>query len=238
MNGYENNSQRVDDRIVSISQPHVRPIVRGKAGRPTEFGAKLLIRVVGGFLFVDRRSLDNYNEGTDLIEQIETFRRRFGCYHESVYVDKIYRTRENRAFCKLHGIRISGPPLGRRIFRMTTQALHVSATDKKQAAADEAIRNHVEGKFGQTKRRFSLGRIRTKLASTWAAQISLSFLGMNLERALRQLFLVILFSVMLAAGSFSPNAAPVDRDFSVYGCIVDTGPCRAQRRKLGTHVAK
>ncbi|NOZ40924.1 MAG: IS5/IS1182 family transposase, partial [Planctomycetes bacterium] len=98
---FENNSQRVDDRIVSISQPHVRPIVRGKAGRPTEFGAKLSISVVGGFSFVDRRSWDNYNEGGDLIEQIETFRRRFGCYPESVHVDKIYRNRKNRAFCKL-----------------------------------------------------------------------------------------------------------------------------------------
>ncbi len=183
---YENHSQRVDDRIVSLSQPHVRPIVRGKAGRPTEFGAKLSISVVQGFSFVDRRSWDSYNEAADLIEQIETYRRRFGCYPESVHVDKLYRTRENRAFCKLHGIRISGPPLGR-------PPKNVSAEDKRQAVADEAIRNHVEGKFGQAKRRFSLGRIMTKLASTSAAQISLSFLVMNLERALRQFFLSLIF---------------------------------------------
>ena len=181
---FENNSNRVDDRIVSISQPHVRPIVRGKAGKPTEFGAKLSISVVGGFSFVDRRSWDSYNEGGDLIEQIESYRRRFGCYPESAHVDKIYRNRKNRAYCKKHGIRMSGPPLGRK-------PQNVSAADKKQAAADEAIRNHVEGKFGQAKRRFSLGRIMTKLASTSAAQISLSFLVMNLERALRQLFLPI-----------------------------------------------
>jgi hypothetical protein len=182
---FEKNSQRVEDRIVSISQPHVRPIVRGKAGKPTEFGAKLSISVVNGFSFVDRRSWDNYNEGGDLMKQIETFRRRFGCYPESVHVDQIYRNRVNRAFCKLHGIRLSGPPLGRK-------PQNVSSADKKQAAADEAIRNHVEGKFGQAKRRFSLGRIMTKLASTSAAQISLSFLVMNLERALRQFFLSII----------------------------------------------
>ena len=179
---FENNSNRVDDRIVSISQPHVRPIVRGKAGKPTEFGAKLSISVVGGFSFVDRLSWDSYNEGIDLIEQIETYRRRFGYYPESAHVDKIYRTRANRAFCKEHGIRLSGPPLGRK-------PLHVSAADKKQAAADEAIRNHVEGKFGQAKRRFGLARIMAKLASTSAAQISLSFLVMNLEEALRRFFL-------------------------------------------------
>jgi IS5 family transposase len=182
---FENNSHRVDDRIVSIWQPHVRPIMRGKAGKPTEFGAKLSISVVNGFSFVDRLSWDSYNEGGDLLGQIETHRRRFGCYPESVHVDKIYRTRENRAFCKLHGIRMSGPPLGRK-------PLNVSAADKKQAVADEAIRNHVEGKFGQAKRRFGLGRIMAKLASTSAAQISLSFLVMNLEQALRQFFLSLI----------------------------------------------
>ncbi len=65
---FETNSNRVDDRIVSISQPHIRPIARGKAGKPTEFGAKLSISVVQGFSFVDRLSWNSYNEGTDLIE--------------------------------------------------------------------------------------------------------------------------------------------------------------------------
>lgn len=179
---FDNHSNRVADRIVSLSQPHVRPIVRGKAGKPTEFGAKLSLSVVQGFSFVDSLSWDSYHEGKELIEQIETYRRRFGCYPESVHVDKIYRTRENRAFCKQQGIRMSGPPLGR-------QPQHVSDEDKKQAAADEAIRNHVEGKFGKAKRRFGLGRIMAKLASTSAAQISISFLVMNLERALRKIFL-------------------------------------------------
>lgn len=183
---FENNSQRVDDRIVSISQPHVRPIKRGKAGRETEFGAKLSLSVVNGFSFVDRLSWDNYNEGPDLVEQIKTYQRRFGFYPESVHVDKIYRTRANRAYCKAHGIRISGPPLGR-------PPKHVSAADKKQAAADEAIRNQVEGKFGQGKRRFGLGRIMAKLAGTSAAQISLSFLVMNLQLALVRIFLSLIF---------------------------------------------
>ncbi len=183
---HQNNSPRVDDRIVSISQPHVRPIKRGKAGRETEFGAKLSISVVNGFSFVDRLSWDNYNEGADLVDQIETFRRRFGFYPESVHVDKIYRTRANRAFCKTRSIRISGRPLGR-------PSKHVSTEDKKQAAADDAIRNHVEGKFGQAKRRFGLGRVMAKLASTSAAQISLSFLVMNLELALKRFF----FSLVL-----------------------------------------
>ena len=53
---YDDRVKRIDGRIVSISQPHVRPIVRGKAGRPTEFGAKLSASVVDGFSFVDHLS--------------------------------------------------------------------------------------------------------------------------------------------------------------------------------------
>lgn len=181
---YHQRTQRIDDRIVSISQPHVRPIKRGKAGRDTEFGAKLSVSVVDGFSFVDRMSWDNYNESLDLIGQIERYKERLGCYPESVHVDKIYRTRENRAYCKERGIRMSGPPLGRK-------PQNVSREEKKQAQADEAIRNRVEGKFGQGKRRFGLGRVMAKLAGTSAAQIVLTFLVMNLERALEWLFLAL-----------------------------------------------
>lgn len=211
MEMFENNSRRVDDRIVSVSQPHVRPIKRGKAGRETEFGAKLSMSVVGGFSFVDRLSWDNYNESLDLVEQIERYHRRFGFYPESVHADKIYRTRANRAFCKQHGIRLSGPPLGR-------PPQHVSAADKKQARADEAIRNRVEGKFGQGKRRFGLGRVMARLASTSAAQISLTFLVMNLEEALRRFFLAIVLLchgaaslARAASGSFDRRSAPMRR---------------------------
>lgn len=182
---YDQRIQRIDDRIVSIHQPHVRPIKRGKAGHDTEFGAKLSLSVVDGFSFVDRLSWDNYNESLDLVEQIERYKRRFGCYPESVHVDKIYRTRENRAYCQERGIRMSGPPLGRKPHS-------VSREEKRQAYEDEVIRNQVEGKFGQGKRRFGLGRVMAKLASTSAAQISLTFLVMNLERALAALFFVLI----------------------------------------------
>jgi len=176
---YDQRAQRIDDRIVSITQPHVRPIKRGKAGRDTEFGAKLSVSVVGGFSFVERLSWDSYNESLDLADQIERYQRHFGFYPQSVHVDKIYRTRANRAYCKARGIRMSGPPLGR-------PPQEVSRAEKRQGAADEAIRNQVEGKFGQAKRRFGLGRVMAKLAGTSAAQISLSFLVMNLELAWKQ----------------------------------------------------
>ncbi len=36
---YENKKQSIENRIVSLSQPHIRPIVRGKAGKSVKFGA-------------------------------------------------------------------------------------------------------------------------------------------------------------------------------------------------------
>jgi len=110
---YRGKVHRVSDRIVRISQPHVRPIIRGKAGAKVEFGAKISVSLIDGLSFVDRISWDAYNESGDLKNQIKRYRKRFGHYPESFHADKIYLTRENRRYCKDKGIRLSGPALGR-----------------------------------------------------------------------------------------------------------------------------
>jgi hypothetical protein len=178
---FDNHKQSISDRIVSLSQPHIRPIVRGKAGTPVEFGAKLSASCVDEYVFLDRISWDNFNESADLKAQIEAFKEYTGYYPESVHVDKIYRTRENRAWCKERGIRISGSPLGR-------PPTNISKETKKQALEDEKVRNSIEGKFGQGKRGFSLNRIMTKLAHTSETAIAITFLVMNLSVILREIF--------------------------------------------------
>jgi len=188
---YENRSHQISDRIVSVSQPHVRPIVRGKAGSKVEFGAKISVSLVNGFSFVDRISWDNYNESGDLISQIEDYYNRFGCYPESVHADQIYRTRENRRYCRAKGIRLSGPPLGRP--KKATQANASELKhDRKIHRQDERDRIAIEGKFGQGKRRFSLGLIMAKLARTSEAAIAISFIVMNLEKILSGLLYFLL----------------------------------------------
>lgn len=179
---YENKVRRVDDRIVSISQPYVRPIVRGKAGVPVEFGAKLSVSCVDGCVFLDVLSWDNFNESTHLQAQAEAYRSRFGHYPASIHADQIYRTRNNRRWCKKQGIRLSGPPLGR-----PQKDPQVQAELKQQARLDEAVRVAIEGKFGQAKRRFSLNRVMPKLAETAQCAIAITFLVLNLERWLRLL---------------------------------------------------
>ena len=67
---FKNKTHSVEDRIVSIHQPHVRPIVRGKDKANTEFGAKLNLSLVDGYSFIDHLKWDAYNEGVLLKESI------------------------------------------------------------------------------------------------------------------------------------------------------------------------
>lgn len=191
---YKEGCHTIADRIVSIYQPHVRPIVRGKIKNPVEFGAKISVSLVDGFSFVETLSWDAFNESGDLVSQVEAYRRRFGVYPASVHVDRIYRTRENHRFCKLHGIRLSGPPLGRA--KQVTEATKVQmAQARRQQRQDELDRIPIEGKFGQGKRRFTLNRIMAKLAETSEAVIMVSFIVMNLEKILSKIILFVFYFV-------------------------------------------
>ncbi|KQC10804.1 MAG: transposase, partial [Methanolinea sp. SDB] len=144
---YERRVHRIDDRIVSISQPHIRPIKRGKVVADTEFGAKVSISLVHGFTFTERISWDNFNEGTELIDNIERYKKRFGVYPASVHADKVYRTRDNLRYCRTHGIGLSGPPLGRPR-KVTPENREALKAARQQIRQDELDRIPVEGKFG------------------------------------------------------------------------------------------
>jgi hypothetical protein len=89
-----------------LAQPHVRPIVRGKAGTPVEFGAKISISCVSGYCSLDRLDWEAYHEAADLPRQVEQYQSRHGYYPESVHADQIYRTRLNRDWYKARGIRL------------------------------------------------------------------------------------------------------------------------------------
>jgi len=169
---FDNNKQSIEDRIVSLTKPHIGLIVRGKAGKSVEFGAKLSASCFEEYVFLDRISWDNFNELGDLKAQVEAYYGFTGYYPESVHADRIYRTRENRAWCKEKGIRLSEPPLGR-------PRANVSKSKKRQALEDERIRNAIEGKFGQGKRRFGLNRVMAKLDNTSGTVIAITFLVMN-----------------------------------------------------------
>ena len=161
-----------ENRIVSLRQPHVRPIVRGKAGKPYEFGQKISAAVVEGYTFLDRQSYDNFNESTRLVEITERYKTRYGYYPEAVLADKIYRNRTNLSYCKEHGIRLSGPKLGR-------PKKNPDKAEKRYMARDNAERNIIEGRFGVVKRRFGFGLIMAYLPETGLTEAAMKVLCMN-----------------------------------------------------------
>lgn len=187
---YENKVHSVPDRIVSISQPYIRPIVRGKAAAPVEFGAKLDLSLDEKRMArIERMSFDAYNESDVLISAVERYKARTGHYPERVLADQIYRYRNNRSFCKEHGIRISGPALGR--------PKKKGKADKKQEYKDNADRIAVERAFALAKHSYGLGLVVTKLDGTTRSSIALSVLAMNVDRIMAAFlfpFLILKFS--------------------------------------------
>lgn len=188
---YDNRCHSIADRIVSLQQPYLRPIVRGKAKAAVEFGAKLDISVCDGWTRLEVLSFDAYNEATTLQETIERYRCRTGHYPARVLADKIYRNRDNLMFCKTHGIRLSGPALGR--------PRKDDLVDKKQNYIDECERVEVERRFSLAKRKCGLGLITTKLMETARHSIAVSILVLNLRKIQRTLFQKVHFSALAHA---------------------------------------
>ena len=78
---YDDQVHTVPDRIVSISQPYIRPIVRGKAAAFVEFGAKRDLSIdENGMARLEKLSFDAYNESDVLIGAVERYRERTGHY--------------------------------------------------------------------------------------------------------------------------------------------------------------
>ncbi len=234
---YEKRTRRVSDRIVSISQPQVRPIVRGKAASKTEFGAKISVsHVHEGYVLMDQLSWDAFNESGSFVEQVESYKQRFGCYPVSVHADEIYRTLDNRRYCKNHGIRLSGKPLGRPRKATAHNQAELKAA-REQIRRDELDRIPIEGKFGNAKRKGSLARVMAKLPHTSLSVINIGLIVLNLDTWLREQIFWLLKSWHWSHGWLPkgqlqkcgrPN--PGRRSFAD---LLGNRPCLLQNRSTG-----
>jgi hypothetical protein len=166
---YQAQTHSIGHRIVSIHQPHVRPIVRGKTNAIVEFGAKIQVSLMEGYAFLDEFSWDAFNEGGYLLASVHKYKARFGYFPAEVLVDQIYCTRTNRAALKLLGIKLKAKPLGR-----------PKAVEEKHVRPGE--RNPIEGKFGQAKTAYGMNRIRARLAQTSQSWIATIVMVLNLVK--------------------------------------------------------
>ena len=137
-----------------------------------------------GFSRLDTISWDAYNESFDLKKSVESYNKLHGHYPDLVQVDQIYATKENRAFLKSLGIRITAKPLG----RPSKQRKEETAYQRRKRKTEFNERNHVEGKFGQAKRGYNMNNIRAKRLDTSQSWVSCIIFVLNLLR-LKQIFM-------------------------------------------------
>ena len=168
---YRTHTHTIESRIVSIHQPHVRPIVRGKQSVPVEFGPKIQVSTIDGISFLDELGWEAYNEGGLLQTSVEKYRLRFGCYPKEVLADQIYCTRANRKMLKEMGIILYAKPLGRPS-SASALSIHVRPGE----------RNPIEGKFGQAKTGYGMDCIKARLKATSESWIAGIILVLNLVK--------------------------------------------------------
>lgn len=176
-NHFENNDPResVKDRIVSLSKPYVRPIVRGKEVKSVEFGAKCNNILVDGLSFIEKLSFNAFNEGTRLPHCLKMHRRLFGVDAKKVGGDAGYAGNTNREYCRERGIQTSFVKRGR-------PSLVKKENDIicKELARVRATR--MEGSFGTQKEHYGLKRIKARTKQTEVLYI---FFGIHTANAVQ-----------------------------------------------------
>lgn len=172
---YLQGVHRIGNRIVSLHKPWVRPIKRGKLGKETEFGPKASLSLVGGYVFLDNLSSDNFNESGDLAQQIEQYEERFGRKPPWVVGDRIYGTKANRNLTKESHIRDAFAPRGRRPLQ--------SGPPDRWRRGKHRERNQIEGAIGLSKSRYGLDRIRYSMLGGDDLWVRLGLMSVNLKTA-------------------------------------------------------
>ena len=161
-NHFRNNDSResIPNRIVSLSKPHLRPIVRGKEVKSVEFGAKVNNILVDGISFIEKLSFNAFNEGPRLMHCLKTHKKLFGVEAKKVGGDTGYAGTENRDYCKANGIQTSFVKRGRPFGEKKKEKDLV----RKELARVRATA--MEGSFGTQKEHYDLRRVKARTKRT------------------------------------------------------------------------
>ena len=178
---YDEKKKSIAARIVSLHKSYVRPIVRGKSGKDVEFGAKVQLSCVDGYLFADHISFDNFNESTKLETSVDSFQRRFDKLPDHIAMDQIYGSRENRKYLEERGVRASVKPLGRR------KKGKASNPEERWRKRKQRERNRIEGAIGNSKTNHDLGIVCSKNAKTERSWIQMALFSRNLMLAVAKM---------------------------------------------------
>jgi IS5 family transposase len=169
------DSTVIKDRIVSLSKPYIRPIVRGKEVKLVEFGAKVNMLQIDGINFIEHLSYDAFNEGTRLQSGIYLQRKLMGkCTHQSA--DKIYATNANRKYCSAQNIVTNFLPKGKQKLQ------HIAQAEILRRSLDRARGTRLEGSFGNEKNHYLLSKIAARNQTTETCWIFFGIMTANASK--------------------------------------------------------
>ena len=151
--------ESIPDRIVSISKPYVRPIVRGKEAKNVEFGAKSNNILVDGLSFIEKLSFNAFSEGTRLKHCITLHKRLFGVDVKKIGGDTGYAGTDNRDHCRANDIQTSFAKRGR-------PSAEKKERDFVRAELARVRATTMEGSFGTQKEHYDLKRVKARKKAT------------------------------------------------------------------------
>ena len=147
--------EQLKDRILSLSKPYIRPIVRGKETKAVEFGAKVNKLQIDGISFIEHFSYDAFNEGTGLQNCIGLHRKLFGkCTHHSAA--KIYAANANRSYCTTQKITTNFIPKGKQ------KQAHLEQSKIMRAELNRERGVRPESSFGNEKNHYLLQKVNAR----------------------------------------------------------------------------
>jgi len=160
-NHFNSNDPResIPDRIVSISKPYVRPIVRGKEVKNVEFGAKCNNILVDGISFIEKLSFNAFSEGTRLEHCIKMHKRLFKVDAKKIGGDTGYAGTANRDLCRKLDIQTSFVKRGR-------PSAEKKEKDFVRQELARARATAMEGSFGTQKEHYAMRRIKARKKKT------------------------------------------------------------------------
>lgn len=158
---FDEPEAKIKNRIVSLYKPYIRPIVRGKEIKKTEFGAKVHSFQVDGITFIEHFSYDAFNEGIKLQNTVALSEAYFGRCTQ-LGADRIYANNANRKFCGFNGIATNFVRKGPRP-KKTKQR---TESDRLRGILASIRASSMEGTFGNEKLHYNLHRIKAKTKQT------------------------------------------------------------------------
>jgi len=162
----------VKERIVSVHQPHLRPMVRGKYPVEVEFGPKILLNLKNNFLFLEHLSFNNVSDSQLLEASLKGYQERFGSLPTQLAADRGFWSKENRQLAVNYGIKkiaienkgkssyLKGKPFRERLRR---------------------LRCKIEARISLAKRKYGLDRFLYSITNGEEIWVRLGLMAMNLK---------------------------------------------------------